>query len=38
MSKPDFDKIEQARQAFMRGELSSENYWNVRVSEYSKLK
>ena len=34
----DLDRVEQARQAFMRGECSSETYWAIRVEEYSKLK
>lgn len=34
----DLQRVEKARQAFMRGEMSAEDYWNVRVQEYSKAK
>ena len=30
------DRVEKARQAFMRGEMSAEAYWDIRVAEYSK--
>ena len=38
MDKPDFEKIEQARQDFMQGKMSAESYWAIRVAEYSKWK
>lgn len=31
-------RVEKTRQAFMRGEISAEHYWNVREQEYSKAK
>lgn len=32
------DRVEMARQAFMRGEMSAEAYWAIRCAEYSKYK
>lgn len=36
--KPDLERVEQARQAFMRGEMSADDYWNIRAFEYGKWK
>lgn len=38
MNEPNFDRVEKARQAFMRGEMSADCYWAIRAAEYSKLK
>ena len=32
------DRVEEARQAFMRGEMSAQAYWDIRCAEYSKYK
>lgn len=30
------DRVEEARQAFMRGEMSAQDYWDIRCAEFSK--
>ena len=34
----EMERVEKARRQFMRGEITAEDYWNVRVSVFSKYR